>query len=93
VSLRHFAFLTSFENFSICIFQSPTFLRWCEVFSKKTGLCIDCRGVVVVVVVVVGECEPILEVSLVAETECGPEAGGYVSMFFSSQKFKQSIEQ
>jgi hypothetical protein len=41
-----------------------------------------------------GECEPILEeVSLVAETECGPEAGGFVSMFFLRQTFKQSIDQ
>jgi hypothetical protein len=44
----------------------------------KTGLCNGYTWVVVV-----GECEPILEeVSLVAETECGPAAGGFVSMFF-----------
>jgi hypothetical protein len=57
---------------------------------SKTGLCNECTWVVVVMV---AECESILEVSLVAETECGPEAGGFVSMFFSRQKFKQSIEQ
>jgi len=54
----------------------------------KTGLCNECTWVVVV-----AECEPILEVSLVAKMDCGPEAGGFVSMFFSRQKFKQSIEQ
>jgi hypothetical protein len=50
----------------------------------KTGLCNGRTWVVVVVVVVVvvGECEPILEVSLVAETECGPEAGGLYRCFF-----------
>jgi len=48
----------------------------------KTGLCNGCTWVVVVV----GECEPILdEVSLVAETECGPEAGGFVSCSFFFQ--------
>jgi len=36
------------------------------------------------VVVVVGECPPNLEVSLVAATEYGPEAGGRVDVFFKA---------
>ena len=34
------------------------------------------------VVMMVGECQPILEMSLVAKTECGPKAGECVDVFF-----------
>ena len=40
---------------------------------------------------VVGECQPFLEMSLVAKTECGPEVGECVDVFLQSRHSNRAL--